>query len=460
MSLFLLPLCVDGELFCAEGYTQVTGVMMAMMMTGRVLLVCALCVLWCGAGGVYAGGIDNNAVGDCMASEVLGRKTLNTLSGCDKAAPKLPFRSALPITALQADVSEEGEEKDLNSIGPSGTGDSSGGGGGGGKSGVSNSGTPGSDGGSQLGDDPSNAAPSGGPPPPPPPEGTEGLKLSGGKTSTPSREPQTTIKQPGGIKTPSSTTPPSVKVLEEGPKPEAGRQVANPQEKSNSQVTGVNANENNKDKRAMKEEKPSTVSSIESTPQVNLPTPPQPTPEVSPPTASPEAKLPATGESSPTRNLSRDPTEQTNDNSQSQNETAPETLIQPSGDAETQQQNQESDTSNLLEITDDGSLAEKTSSSISKNDSDDAQSTVDENNDNSQRPSPKETSDHKADNKNVASTPSERAQQTVKTATITQRNDTATNGGSDSSTAVSHTTSPLSFLLLVVCAAAAALVAA
>ncbi|RNC40703.1 mucin-associated surface protein (MASP) [Trypanosoma cruzi] len=43
-------LCVDGALFCAEDYTQVTGVM-AMMMAGRVLLVCALCVLWCGAGG-------------------------------------------------------------------------------------------------------------------------------------------------------------------------------------------------------------------------------------------------------------------------------------------------------------------------------------------------------------------------------------------------------------------------
>ncbi|PBJ80554.1 mucin-associated surface protein [Trypanosoma cruzi cruzi] len=27
---------------------------MAMMMTGRVLLVCALCVLWCGAGGIHA----------------------------------------------------------------------------------------------------------------------------------------------------------------------------------------------------------------------------------------------------------------------------------------------------------------------------------------------------------------------------------------------------------------------
>ncbi|KAF5218123.1 Mucin-associated surface protein (MASP) subgroup S118 [Trypanosoma cruzi] len=36
-------------LVCAEGCTQVRGVMMAMMMTGRVLLVCALCVLWCGA---------------------------------------------------------------------------------------------------------------------------------------------------------------------------------------------------------------------------------------------------------------------------------------------------------------------------------------------------------------------------------------------------------------------------
>ncbi|EKF29421.1 mucin-associated surface protein (MASP), putative, partial [Trypanosoma cruzi marinkellei] len=47
--LFMLPLCVDVVLVCAEGYTQVTGVM-AMIMAGRVLLVCALCVLWCGGG--------------------------------------------------------------------------------------------------------------------------------------------------------------------------------------------------------------------------------------------------------------------------------------------------------------------------------------------------------------------------------------------------------------------------
>ncbi|KAF5215655.1 hypothetical protein ECC02_011632 [Trypanosoma cruzi] len=49
LSLLLL-LCIDVLLVCAEGCTQVTGVM-AMMMTGRVLLVCALCVLWCGADG-------------------------------------------------------------------------------------------------------------------------------------------------------------------------------------------------------------------------------------------------------------------------------------------------------------------------------------------------------------------------------------------------------------------------
>ncbi|EKF28994.1 mucin-associated surface protein (MASP), putative, partial [Trypanosoma cruzi marinkellei] len=59
VSLLLLPLCVDGELVCAEGCRQVTGVM-AMMMTGRVLLVCALCVLWCGAGGGDAWAVNSN----------------------------------------------------------------------------------------------------------------------------------------------------------------------------------------------------------------------------------------------------------------------------------------------------------------------------------------------------------------------------------------------------------------
>ncbi|EKF98096.1 mucin-associated surface protein (MASP), putative, partial [Trypanosoma cruzi] len=59
----------DVLLACAEGYTQVTGVM-AMMMTGRVLLVCALCVLWCGLFGVAADfvGSANGSAGDYWGS--------------------------------------------------------------------------------------------------------------------------------------------------------------------------------------------------------------------------------------------------------------------------------------------------------------------------------------------------------------------------------------------------------
>ncbi|RNC37778.1 mucin-associated surface protein (MASP), partial [Trypanosoma cruzi] len=99
--LLLLSLCVDVLLVCAEGYTQVTGVM-AMMMTGRVLLVCALCVLWCVAGGVYARDVDTNALGGCMASGVLGENGSHMPDGCNKTAITVPLRSVLPITAVEA----------------------------------------------------------------------------------------------------------------------------------------------------------------------------------------------------------------------------------------------------------------------------------------------------------------------------------------------------------------------
>ncbi|EAO00164.1 Mucin-associated surface protein (MASP) [Trypanosoma cruzi] len=44
---------------------------MAMMMTGRVLLVCALCVLWCGFSGIAAdgaGGVPDGSAGECLFS--------------------------------------------------------------------------------------------------------------------------------------------------------------------------------------------------------------------------------------------------------------------------------------------------------------------------------------------------------------------------------------------------------
>ncbi|RNC42071.1 mucin-associated surface protein (MASP) [Trypanosoma cruzi] len=71
VSFLLLSPCVDGALVCAEGCTQVAGVMA--MMTGRVLLVCALCVLWWGTPG---GRCDEGGTGGtppgASASDVVG----------------------------------------------------------------------------------------------------------------------------------------------------------------------------------------------------------------------------------------------------------------------------------------------------------------------------------------------------------------------------------------------------
>ncbi|ESS55680.1 mucin-associated surface protein (MASP) [Trypanosoma cruzi Dm28c] len=63
-------------------------------------------------------------------------------------------------------------------------------------------------------------------------------------------------------------------------------------------------------------------------------------------------------------------------------------------------------------------------------------------------------------NTDVVLTVGEAAPQTAKPVTVAQLNDTKTTGDSDGSTAVSHTTSPLLLLLVVACAAAAAAVVA
>ncbi|PWV15253.1 Mucin-associated surface protein (MASP) [Trypanosoma cruzi] len=120
-----LLLCGGGELVFAEGCTQVTGVM-AMVMTGRVLLVCVLCVLCCGAGGVYARELDNKALGGCMASGALGMNTSYVRNGCNKYMPTPPLRSALPIPAIQAEVQQSTfvskDGNNLGSVTPPGSG--------------------------------------------------------------------------------------------------------------------------------------------------------------------------------------------------------------------------------------------------------------------------------------------------------------------------------------------------
>ncbi|EKG01125.1 mucin-associated surface protein (MASP), putative [Trypanosoma cruzi] len=102
---FLFLLCVDVLLVCAEGYTQATGVM-AMMMTGRVLLVCALCVLWCGAGGIHARNPDNNSLSGYMASGGFGRKKSFLSNGSIKNLSTPLLLSASFISAIQAEARE------------------------------------------------------------------------------------------------------------------------------------------------------------------------------------------------------------------------------------------------------------------------------------------------------------------------------------------------------------------
>ncbi|KAF8287041.1 Mucin-associated surface protein (MASP), putative, partial [Trypanosoma cruzi] len=102
-------------------------------MTGRVLLVCALCVLCCAAGGVYARELDNKALGGCMASGALGMNTSYVRNGCNKYMPTPPLRSALPIPAIQAAVQQptvvSQDGNNLGSVTPPGSGSGLGGGG-------------------------------------------------------------------------------------------------------------------------------------------------------------------------------------------------------------------------------------------------------------------------------------------------------------------------------------------
>ncbi|KAF8307769.1 Mucin-associated surface protein (MASP), subgroup S043, partial [Trypanosoma cruzi] len=80
---------------------------MAMMMTGRVLLVCALCVLWCGAGGIHARNPDSNSLRGYMASGGFGRKKSFLSNGSIKNLSTPILLSASFISAIQAEARGE-----------------------------------------------------------------------------------------------------------------------------------------------------------------------------------------------------------------------------------------------------------------------------------------------------------------------------------------------------------------
>ncbi|KAF5220156.1 Mucin-associated surface protein (MASP) subgroup S010 [Trypanosoma cruzi] len=68
---------------------------MAMMMTGRVLLVCALCVLWCGAGGRCTEDgetpVESKLGNTASGAEVLQAKPETTESGIPGTQPQVPI---------------------------------------------------------------------------------------------------------------------------------------------------------------------------------------------------------------------------------------------------------------------------------------------------------------------------------------------------------------------------------
>ncbi|EAN98912.1 Mucin-associated surface protein (MASP) [Trypanosoma cruzi] len=89
---------------------------MAMMMTGRVLLVCALCVLWCGAGGRCEAGVGVGAQQDGGKSppeskglETSSQGTQDLKGGAADAKENSP---PLPTEEDHEDVDDDSEEGD------------------------------------------------------------------------------------------------------------------------------------------------------------------------------------------------------------------------------------------------------------------------------------------------------------------------------------------------------------
>ncbi|KAF5215659.1 Mucin-associated surface protein (MASP) subgroup S084 [Trypanosoma cruzi] len=490
---------------------------MAMMMTGRVLLVCALCVLWCGAAVVAEGDIGEIGIKD-ESSKALqvdsqareaGKKDVR---GPEAAVPRLheqqgknarknhgsaiqPTRQVkveeeekenegslegmvkdgeiLPSPAEGQPTSSEpppppapggsrngvisgggsklgetsngGEGPTLNSSSSSGDGnppavDSSGSGGGtgsvpGGKE-IGGGGTPGVE---------SSKFPVSGVALPP---STPGARSA---SSAQNLEPSERSGWPEPTVSP-RTAPLNVDARKE-PKPKGEPQTFSAQGETERQVT---------DEETSKKE--AEESAIEGKRLFNLPHTASSTP------AGPAVRLPEgsqvqgnrdEGEGLPPEaTKSETSTGQERRTSQSQNESTEPKFS--SKDEVAVQHGHVTVPSDSMTNASTNSQGVTPAPSISTNGGDDAQSTVDGNNDDDQRPNSKEAHNNpEDDNTNFTPKFSETAQQTPETVTVVQTYDTATKSNNDGIKAASHTTSPPLLLLLVVaCAAAAAVVAA
>ncbi|PWV17744.1 Mucin-associated surface protein (MASP) [Trypanosoma cruzi] len=440
---------------------------MAMMMTGRVLLVCALCVLWCGAGWVYAREFENNAVGGCMASGVLGMRTLYLSSGCNKTTPTLPLRSAFFIDAIQAeerelkDISQESnslgsvsippppplpapetleappplgasvsEASGRSEVGPASQAD--GDGGGGGSSRISHGDKHPILKVSGLVDKSTSSTTNDG----------DGLKNTDVESATQKDNSSGTDEQAGkALDLPILPTVQNPEVLHS----DKNKIPPNTQEATNVEARDNGASEGRTGESDVHAKDSSSVSSAKSKPTGKPSLPVQPTGQ-SPPTAAGD-----------TRN-STQTNEKTTTSGIGTDSEAPKPY---SKNDVAEQYDEDRDPSDLIRGANTGHPTDTASSPISTSGNGDFQGMANENGDNPERHNPRETHDDpEVGNVNVGPKASQPAPETVKTVTA-QTNDTVKPGDSDGSTAASHTTSPLLLLLLLVaCAAAAAVVAA
>ncbi|EKF29270.1 mucin TcMUCII, putative, partial [Trypanosoma cruzi marinkellei] len=98
---------------------------MAMMMAGRVLLVCVLCVLWCGAGGGYAWNLDANIRNHYYGPNGVFCKSFPNTSFCDETTvDKPPTRGAASsVTVGNAVPGAEGSDQASGDDSAGGQGD-------------------------------------------------------------------------------------------------------------------------------------------------------------------------------------------------------------------------------------------------------------------------------------------------------------------------------------------------
>ncbi|EAN97871.1 Mucin-associated surface protein (MASP) [Trypanosoma cruzi] len=467
---------------------------MAMMMTGRVLLVCALCVLWCGAGGRCDEG---EAAVHGVPPDVSASGTEGGLGGTRNAAPapdsqiqssgeeqqhkSREGRPALPEGSSEEEEEEEEtvEDENLEEVT---------------ERGEEGRHEDGQDANERDGSQTSGVltkqkeTPSPSTPAAPAEEGNQ--NASPQAPSVDSHGGGGTDRIEGSIlKAPSSgvalqhagdaSTNQKNKSLETGKHSEntitggpVPSQVKAPKESikdaenhsvtgedtASNQVVGRGTTEYEAQQRALATQDRSSVSFPDS--EKKWQTTPQETPKTQVP---PSATEPSSREGQP-------PTATTD--SQTPNAQEHKRLLLPkkteynapehhSEDILAEQQGQATATENLTENAPATNQAEKTASPNSTSGGGEARSTADENTANAQRPNPNEShEDLEGSDTHPAPTASEAAPQTAIKPTA-NTTDTATPAENDSSTAFSHTTSPLLLLLLVVaCAAAAAVVAA